>query len=93
MADTPAQAAEGATIVLTMLADADAVISAMDSEDGALPVMAHRDDPDHPIWLQMSTLGEEATQRCAGLANRYGVGFVDAPVLGTRQRRPSRVSS
>jgi len=85
VADTPAQAAEGATIVLTMLADADAVISAMDSEDGALPVMAHRDDPDHPIWLQMSTLGEEATQRCAGLANRYGVGFVDAPVLGTRQ--------
>jgi 3-hydroxyisobutyrate dehydrogenase len=68
-----------------MLADADAVLEAMDSDDGALPVMARRDDPDHPVWLQMSTIGEEATQRCIRLANRYGVGFVDAPVLGTRQ--------
>jgi 3-hydroxyisobutyrate dehydrogenase len=33
----------------------------------------------------MSTIGEEATEACAGLAHRYGVGFVDAPVLGTRQ--------
>jgi 3-hydroxyisobutyrate dehydrogenase len=82
---SPGEAAEGATIVLTMLADADAVVSAMDSDDGALPVMARRDDIDHPIWLQMSTIGEEATRRCIGLANRYGVGFVDAPVLGTRQ--------
>ena len=74
MADTPAQAAEGATIVLTMLADADAVISAMDSEDGALPVMARRDDPDHPIWLQMSTLGQEATGgRRAGQPLRRGI--------------------
>jgi 3-hydroxyisobutyrate dehydrogenase len=82
IADTPADAAQGATIVLTMLADADAVTAAMDE---ALPVMARHNDPDHPIWLQMSTIGEEATQRCIGLANRSGVGFVDAPVLGTRQ--------
>jgi 3-hydroxyisobutyrate dehydrogenase len=33
----------------------------------------------------MSTIGEAATKRCAELANRAGVGFVDAPVLGTRQ--------
>ena len=83
--DTPAEAAEGATIVLTMLADAEAVVQSMDSDDGALPVMARRNDPDHPVWLQMSTIGEEATRRCIGLANTYGVGFVDAPVLGTRQ--------
>ena len=83
--DTPAEAAEGATIVLTMLADAEAVVQSMDSDDGALPVMARRNDPDHPVWLQMSTIGEDATRRCIGLANNYGVGFVDAPVLGTRQ--------
>ena len=83
--DTPAEAAEGATVVLTMLADAGAVVQAMDARDGALPVMARRNDPDHPIWLQMSTIGEEATQRCTGLANGYGVGYVDAPVLGTRE--------
>jgi 3-hydroxyisobutyrate dehydrogenase len=83
--DTPAEAAEGATIVLTMLAGAEAVVQSMDSDDGALPVMARRNDPDHPVWLQMSTIGEEATRRCIRLANNYGVGFVDAPVLGTRQ--------
>ena len=38
----------------------------------------------------MSTIGEEATQRCAELANRRGVGFVDAPVLGTRQPADER---
>jgi 3-hydroxyisobutyrate dehydrogenase len=88
--DTPAEAAQGATVVLTMLADADAVVSAMDAKDGALPVMTSRDDPERPLWLQMSTIGEEGTERCIGLANRYGVGFLDAPVLGTRQPAEQR---
>ena len=83
--DTPAEAAQDATIVLTMLADANAVLEAMDGEDGALPVMASQKDVDHAVWLQMSTIGEEATHRCIGLANRRGVDFVDAPVLGTRE--------
>jgi 3-hydroxyisobutyrate dehydrogenase len=85
IADTPADAAAGAGIVLTMLADADAVITVMECDKGALPVMADSAEPDHPIWLQMSTIGEEATEWCTDLAGRYGVGFVDAPVLGTRQ--------
>jgi 3-hydroxyisobutyrate dehydrogenase len=33
----------------------------------------------------MSTIGEAAARRCAELADRAGVGFVDAPVLGTRR--------
>jgi 3-hydroxyisobutyrate dehydrogenase len=85
IAGTPAEAAAGAGIVLTMLADADAVITAMECEDGALHVMADSDRPERPIWLQMSTIGEEATEWCAGLAERYGALYVDAPVLGTRQ--------
>jgi 3-hydroxyisobutyrate dehydrogenase len=84
IARTPADAAAGAGIVLTMLADADAVVTAMEYDDGALPVMADGGGP-APIWLQMSTIGEEATEWCIGLAGRYGVGFVDAPVLGTRE--------
>ena len=35
--------------------------------------------------MQMSTIGERATERCIELAREHGVGFVDAPVLGTQQ--------
>ena len=96
LAGSPADAARGASIVITMLADSDAVLAAMDGREGALPMMSgtnrvngdRMDEPDgqpHAIWVQMSTIGEDATQRCAQLANERGVGFVDAPVLGTRQ--------
>lgn len=91
LADSPADAARGAGIVITMLADADAVAGAMDGADGALREMAR--DPNgqrHALWVQMSTIGEAATKRCAELANRGGVGFVDAPVLGTRQPAEQR---
>ncbi|MDP9347014.1 MAG: NAD(P)-dependent oxidoreductase, partial [Actinomycetota bacterium] len=49
-------------------------------EGGALAAMG-----DDAIWLQMSTVGIEATARCSALAADRGVTFVDAPVLGTRQ--------
>jgi 3-hydroxyisobutyrate dehydrogenase len=79
VAGTPAEAADGAGIVLTMLADADAVIAAMSGKSGALAVMG-----DSAVWLQMSTIGEEGTERCALLAAERRIGFVDAPVLGTK---------
>jgi 3-hydroxyisobutyrate dehydrogenase len=85
IADTPAEAAEGAGIVLTMLADADAVVTAMECGGGALHALADSEQPQPPIWLQMSTIGEDAAEWCAGLAGRYCVQYVDAPVLGTRQ--------
>ncbi len=93
LARTPRDAASGAGIVITMLADEEAVVQAMDGPDGALRAMAGArqetgsptGDPHHALWVQMSTIGEAATKRCAELANRAGVGFVDAPVLGTRQ--------
>jgi len=73
IAGTAAEAAEGADVVLTILSDADAVIS---SVDGALA--------ENAVWLQMSTIGIEGTERCAELAEQAGVRFVDAPVLGTK---------
>ena len=82
LADSPADAVGGAGIVVTMLADAGAVISAFQD---ALPGIDPTADP-HVIWLQMSTIGEAATRSCENLANSSGVGFVDAPVLGTRER-------
>jgi 3-hydroxyisobutyrate dehydrogenase len=78
--DTAAEAADGAGIVLTMLADARAVLAVMDGDQGALAAMR-----EPAVWVQMSTIGEAGTDRCADLAARQGVGFVDAPVLGTKQ--------
>jgi 3-hydroxyisobutyrate dehydrogenase len=80
VADTPAQAAAGADVVLTMLLDADAVESAMTGDDGALAALG----PD-AVWLQASTVGVDGCARLAALADGSGVAFVDAPVLGTRQ--------
>lgn len=77
---SPAEAARGAGIVLTMLADTGAVLAAMDGEHGALAAMDRG-----AVWLQMSTIGEEGTGRCERLAAERGIAFVDAPVLGTRQ--------
>jgi 3-hydroxyisobutyrate dehydrogenase len=78
--DTPGQAGAQARAIVTMLADGDAVLDAMQGEDGAL---AQADED--CVWVQMSTIGEDATARCMALARERGVGFVDAPVLGTKQ--------
>jgi 3-hydroxyisobutyrate dehydrogenase len=78
---TTAEAAEGATVILTILADGDAVLDCMQGEDGALAV----DHGDELIWLQMSTIGEQATERCIELARDHTLEFVDAPVLGTKE--------
>lgn len=77
---TAAEAVAGAAIVITMLADARAVLAVMDGDGGALAAMS-----DSALWLQMSTIGEAGTDRCAELAAQRRVGFVDAPVLGTKQ--------
>lgn len=78
VSESPAEAAEGAGVLLTMLSDADAVI---DATREALT----NDLADDGIWLQMSTIGEQGTERCMELAREHGLAFVDAPVLGTRQ--------
>ena len=74
---TPAGAIDGADLVVTMLADGEAVESVMD--DTALDHVA-----DDAVWVQTSTVGLVATQRLADFAGERGLGFVDAPVLGTR---------
>jgi len=85
IAGSPAEAVDGAGIVVTMLSDADAVTGAMDGGQGALAAMAGTG-----VWLQMSTIGERGTERCAQLAAERDIGFVDAPVLGTRQPAEER---
>jgi 3-hydroxyisobutyrate dehydrogenase len=37
------------------------------------------------VWIQTSTVGEEGSDRLAEVAAQYGVTYVDAPVLGTKE--------
>lgn len=78
--DSAREAAAGADVVLTMLSDGEAVLAAMEGEDGALAGA----EPG-AIWLQASTIGLEGTERCAELAAQADLVFVDAPVLGTKK--------
>jgi 3-hydroxyisobutyrate dehydrogenase len=80
VADTAAEAADGAHFVVTMLTDLDAVLETMEGERGALGSM----DPD-AIWLQLSTVGVDGAAWLAQLAGEHGVAYIDAPVLGTRE--------
>jgi 3-hydroxyisobutyrate dehydrogenase len=80
VASTVAEAVEGADVVLTVLADADATL-AVGGEALPAAAKAGRD----PVWMQSGTIGLKAIQRCADLAQRHGVALVDAPVLGTRK--------
>lgn len=70
---TPAEAADGATVVVTMLSDAEAVLAAVDG-------IAARGT----VWLQMSTIGLDGMAACGELAERDGLVLVDAPVMGTK---------
>jgi 3-hydroxyisobutyrate dehydrogenase len=66
------EAVAGADFVLTILADGDAVEETVRDLDFG-----------DATWLQMSTVGVEATERLVEIAGQ--VPFVDAPVVGTKQ--------
>jgi 3-hydroxyisobutyrate dehydrogenase len=70
----------GIDVIVTMLPDADIVLATMCSEHGGLAGAR-----DGSVWVQMSTIGEQGTERCIEVVGQLGVEFVDAPVLGTKQ--------
>lgn len=74
--EDPRSAAEGTTVLVTMLSEADTVLEVAGQALEALEPGA--------TWIQMSTIGIDGTDRCAQLAAEHDVTFVDAPVLGTR---------
>ncbi len=78
VASSPAEAVAAAEIVLTMLADGDAVMQAMTGADGAASALR----PDS-VWIQMATVGLDWTRRLAAVAAERGAQFVDAPVSGS----------
>jgi 3-hydroxyisobutyrate dehydrogenase len=75
VADSPAEAAQGAEIVMTMLFDIAAVVDAIRQ---AAPAPG-------TLWLQTSTVGIKDVQAAADVAAELGLVLVDSPVLGTRQ--------
>jgi 3-hydroxyisobutyrate dehydrogenase len=72
---SPAEAAAGADVVLTVLFDADAAI---DVVRRAAPAAG-------TTWLQCSTVGVEGADRTAAVAAELDLVLVDCPVLGTKE--------
>ena len=80
VAESAADAARRAAIVVTMVTDADAVMS-IASDRGMLAALAPGS-----IWVQMSTIGVAGIDRVAALVDgeRPDVVLVDAPVSGSK---------
>lgn len=74
--DTPAEAVDGADVVLTMLLDGDAVLDALRQAASRLASGA--------VWLQTSTVGVQGVAPLARFAGEHRLRFVDCPVLGTK---------
>ena len=81
VADTAADAARRAAIVVTMVTDAAAVMS-IARDQGMLAALV----PD-AVWVQMSTIGLAGTERVAAFVNqeRSDISLVDAPVSGSKE--------
>jgi 3-hydroxyisobutyrate dehydrogenase len=80
VADSPSVAAQGADVLVTMLTDGAAVEAAMLGPEGALAGATSG-----CTWLQTSTVGIAACHRLAELATTSHLGFVDAPVSGSKE--------
>jgi len=80
VAETAADAARQAAIVVTMVTDADAVLSVA-RDQGMLAALAPG-----AIWAQMSTIGVAGIDRVAAMAGaqRPDVMLLDAPVSGSK---------
>jgi 3-hydroxyisobutyrate dehydrogenase len=80
VAESAADAARRAAIVVTMVTDTDAVMS-IARDQGMLAALAPGS-----IWVQMSTIGVAGIERVAAVVDgeRPDVMFVDAPVSGSK---------
>ncbi len=77
VAATPAEAAQKADVVISMLTDADAVRAAYLGDAGAVK------GANRQIFVEMSTSGPDMAKELAPLVERAGAQFVEAPVLGS----------
>lgn len=78
VAATPREAAVGAAVVITMLADEDALRTVLGGEDGVLAGLRPG-----AVLLDMGTTGPAAIGRLATTVAEAGGALVDAPVSGS----------
>jgi 3-hydroxyisobutyrate dehydrogenase len=75
LASSPAEAAAGADVVLTMVFDAGAAVDVVRT---AAPAPG-------TVWLQCTTVGVDGAERTIAAAAELGLVLLDCPVLGTRK--------
>ncbi|MGH2857250.1 MAG: NAD(P)-dependent oxidoreductase [Solirubrobacteraceae bacterium] len=78
LADTPAQAAAEAELVITMVVDGPQVESILLGDDGAATAATAG-----TLFIDCSTIGPSATHEIAAALADRGMGMVDAPVTGS----------
>jgi 3-hydroxyisobutyrate dehydrogenase-like beta-hydroxyacid dehydrogenase len=76
-AASPADAASGADVVITMLPDPATVASVAAGQDGILARLRPG-----ALWLEMTSSSPEVTRELAGAAEEAGAELLDAPVSG-----------
>jgi 3-hydroxyisobutyrate dehydrogenase len=81
LALTPAEAAAGASIVITMVVDGDQVREVLLGSDGA----AIQAQPG-TVLIDCSTIGPAATRQIGAALAQRGVALIDAPVTGSSPR-------
>ncbi len=77
--NSPAQAAEGAEAVITMVADPPALIEVIEGPHGVLSTIRPG-----TILIDSSTVSPAATLRVAEKLRSKGVAMLDAPVFGSK---------
>jgi 3-hydroxyisobutyrate dehydrogenase-like beta-hydroxyacid dehydrogenase len=75
---SPAECAEGARIIVTMLTDERALIDVLAGANGVFSTLPH-----DTLIVDMSTIGRGAALRVAQLVKDAGGRFIDAPVAGS----------
>ncbi len=77
--DTAAELAKEVDILFTMLSTPEVVSEVSGGENGFLPAMRKGS-----IWVDCSTVNPSFSRRMAELCRDHGVGFLDAPVSGSK---------
>jgi 3-hydroxyisobutyrate dehydrogenase len=81
VADTPAAAAAAAGIAITMVVDSPEVEAVLLGPDGAAEGLG-----DAGLAIDMSTIAPSASRALADRVSERGIGFLDAPVTGSKPK-------